>query len=300
MKIEKGHLKYFKVLLFIFLVCTFHSYSCKLADECDKSAGGEKTKHIRIVSWNIEHLGKRSPLRTTAQRKLVGERMLGMNAEIFILQEIDDDHAFATIVNQMNELSENNWISFRNGKQNAIVFNATKVEIVETPNHWSSPGTANYPNANTRPPVTLVFKSIEGNRSFRVIGIHAHPNIEQIRIAQAKWLQEKITGLLNDHKETRHIILCGDYNTGGHLQDGLLQVLREVKTLFNVPKENGPGTGWEKREESDYFSATSSAMAKIKSGTCYVFEPEKFNESFMKFEETYSDHFPVFVDCLVQ
>ena len=72
------------------------------------------------------------------------------------------------------------------------------------------------------------------------------------------------------------------------------------KIIFNVPKENGPGTGWEMRKESDYFSATSCAMGKIKSGTCFVHEPEVFNETYVKFEETYSDHFPVSINYLIQ
>lgn len=43
------------------------------------------------------------------------------------------------------------------------------------------------------------------------------------------------------------------------------------------------------------FLETSSAMAKISGGTCYIIEPEVYGESFLEFEATYSDHFPVFV-----
>lgn len=95
--------------------------------------------------------------------------MLGMKAQIFLLQEIDTDSAFTTIVNHMNEISEDNWISYRNGKQNAVVYNDSKLEMVKSPEHWSSLGNLNYPNANTRAPVTLVFKTDNGNHTFRVI-----------------------------------------------------------------------------------------------------------------------------------
>jgi endonuclease/exonuclease/phosphatase family metal-dependent hydrolase len=257
--------------------------------------------HIRIISWNIEQLGKRSPIRTTAQRKLVGERMLDMNAAVFLLQEIGhtgkfNGIAFATVVNRMNELSSDKWTFYRNGMQNALVYNTNKLEIIEAPKHWPDSGDANYPQSSSRPPVTAVFKAVGGTLSFRVIGIHADPYDEQARITQAQWLNNKIQDLLNDSGETHNIILCGDYNTGGDHQDGLLQVFDDGKIVFNVPKENGPGTGWNKREESDYFSATSSGMAKIKGGTCYVNEPEEFKETYLEFEETYSDHFPVFID----
>ena len=72
--------------------------------------------YIRIIAWNIEKLGGRIPLRTTAQRVLVGERMLDMDAAIFLLQEIETDSALAIIVNRMNELSSDQWTSYKNGK----------------------------------------------------------------------------------------------------------------------------------------------------------------------------------------
>ena len=151
----------------------------------------KSSDHIRIVSWNIEHLGRRSPIRTTAQRKLVGERMLDMDAVIFLLQEIKSDNAFSTVVSQMNELSSDNWVSYRNNKQNALVYNASKLEIIEAPNHWTK---SDYPHHSTssRPPGTVVFKAIGSISPIRVIGIHIDPYHEQTKIAQANWLNEKI------------------------------------------------------------------------------------------------------------
>ncbi len=219
--------------------------------------------------------------------------MLGMGAVIFVLQEIEGDSAFATVVDQMNELSDDTWLPYRNGQHNALVYNASQLEVIESPKHWPDP---DYPQSSFRPPVTAVFAALGSSLSFRVIGIHAHPKDEQIRMAQAQWLNDKMQSLADNSSETRNIIMCGDYNTGGHPLDGLLQVLDDRRILLNVPKKNGPGTGWEKREESDYFSATSSSIAKIRDGTCYVNEPETFDETYLTFDETYSDHFPVFVD----
>jgi len=252
--------------------------------------------HIRIITWNIEHLGYRTPIRTTAQRELVGERMLDMGGDVFVLQEIGYDNAFATVVNRMNELSSDNWMSYRNGRDNAIVYNTDKLEIIEAPKHWPDPGDAAYPYCGSRPPVTMVFKAVGGGYSFRVIGIHIYPYDLQIKTDQAIWLNNKVQVLLNDPEETHNIILCGDYNPGEDHQVGPLKVFEDGEILFNVPKENGPGTGWDKRFECDFFSVTSSSMAKIKGGTCYVNEPEEFGETYLEFEETYSDHFPVFID----
>jgi len=258
--------------------------------------------HIRIITWNIEHLGYRTPIRTTAQRKLVGERMLDMDGDVFVLQEIGHNRkpngiASATeVVNRMNELSSDKWTFYRNGMQNALVYNTDKLEIVEAPKHWPDSGDTKYPHCGSRPPVTMVFKAVGGSYSFRVIGVHIYPYDYQTKTNQAKWLNNKVQVLLNDPRETRNIILCGDYNPGKDHQVGPLKVLADGGILFNVPKKNGPGTGWAKKFECDFFSATSSAMAKIKGGTCYVNEPEEFEETYLKFEETYSDHFPVFID----
>jgi len=45
---------------------------------------------------------------------------------------------------------------------------------------------------------------------------------------------------------------------------------------------------------------TLSAVAIIGGGPCSILEPEIFHESFETFEETYRDHFPVFIDCIMQ
>ena len=258
--------------------------------------------HIRIITWNIEHLGYRSPIRTTAQRKLVGERMLDMDGDVFVLQEIGHNRkpngiASATeVVNRMNELSSDKWAFYRDGMQNALVYNTNKLETVEAPKHWPDSGDTKYPHCGSRPPVTMVFKAVGGSYSFRVIGIHIYPYDYQTKTNQAKWLNNKVQVLLNDPGETHNIILCGDYNPGKDHQVGPLKVLADGGILFNVPKKNGPGTGWAKKFECDFFSVTSSAMAKIKGGTCYINEPEEFKETYFEFEETYSDHFPVFID----
>ena len=224
-----------------------------------------------------------------------------MDAAIFLLQEIGHTRkyngtAFATVVNRMNELSSDKWAFYRNGMQNALVYNTDKVEVIEAPKHWPDSDDANYPHGGSRPPVTLVFKAVGGSHSFRVIGIHIHPHNKQTKIDQAQWLNDKTQVLLNDLGETHNIILCGDYNPGKDHQAGPLKVFEDGEILFNVPKQNGPGTGWEKRWECDFFSATSSAMTKIDGGTCYVNMPEEFKETYLDFEETYSDHFPVFID----
>jgi endonuclease/exonuclease/phosphatase family metal-dependent hydrolase len=265
-----------------------HATSPLAATPCPTPAN-----HMRIVSWNIEHLGKRTPLRTTAQRKLVGERMLAMDAAVFLLQEIESDNAFATVVDHMNELSDDTWRSYRSDKHNALVYNASQLEVIDAPRHWLD---SDYPQSSFRPPVTAAFGVVGHSISFRVIGIHAHYKDEQVRRVQAQWLSDKMQSLVEDSNETDNIILCGDYNTGGDPSDGLLHVLDSGGVASNVPKENGPGTGWAKREESDYFSATPSSAAIIRGGTCHVNEPEEFDETYVTFEETYSDHSPVVID----
>lgn len=44
--------------------------------------------HIRIVSWNIEFLGKRKPRRTQEQKQAIAERIRTFDAAVLVLQEI--------------------------------------------------------------------------------------------------------------------------------------------------------------------------------------------------------------------
>lgn len=177
------------------------------------------------------------------------------------------------------------------------MYNTDKLEIIEAPKHWPDLGDAPYPSVGSRPPVTVVFKAVGGSYSFRAIGIHIEPYDALVKVAQAQWLNDKIQVLLNDPGETHNIILCGDYNPGVDHQAGVLKVFDDGGIIFDVPKENGPVTAWgDTGKESDFFTVTLSCMEKIKGGTCYVNDPEEFGETYVEFEETYSDHYPVFID----
>jgi hypothetical protein len=144
-------------------------------------------------------------------------------------------------------------------------------------------------------PVSGVFRPVRMYAEpFRVIGIHCHWNDVNMRIAEGTWLRTKIAEFLADPDEPNDIILLGDLNgapgTPPHPQ------LQEGNILHLLPKENGNITHVNGTAQIDHCYVTQDANDKLPKQSAFVIRPEYYGETSLQFDETYSDHYPVFID----
>jgi parallel beta-helix repeat protein len=245
---------------------------------------------LRIVAWNIEFLGIRDPLRTQQQLNAIADRILSFDAAVLALQERADVSTAEYIRSQLGPSWKiypysDNW--------NALLYDENKVEMlsVELLNTLNSPPYTPYPSGRPRP-VSGVFRpaGTQGTEQFRVIGVHCYG----VQIpAEGEWLRAKVVDFLNDPREPNDIILLGDLNgTPGNPPHPQLQYGGHLHLL---PKENGDSTHVN-GNGIDHFYVTADAKEKIPKESTYVIRPEHYGETPYEFRETYSDHYPIFID----
>jgi hypothetical protein len=268
--------------------------------------------HLRILAWNIEFFNDRElktngaqANRTPEQLDLLAARIIGFDASVIALQEIDELSALYDLRDRMGGA----WRVFGGTvdlfglslpQQNAILYDASKVDMVSAEFVYRFPGSdpTYYPEWPYRSPVTGVFSPIGySDQQFRIIGIHAHFNNVTQRDIEGYWLSDYVDTLLANPNETDRITVLGDFNgaLGAAPHPGLLSGGK----LANVQKRNGELTTVYPDLKLDYIYATQPLMAQLTDPTSFVIRPEHYGETPAQFEETYSDHLPVFIDYRV-
>ena len=250
--------------------------------------------HVRVVTWNIEFLGARDPLRTQEQLDDLAERMVGFDADIFALQEIISEETLAYVANQMGP----EWTICNYGEEHPLLYNAQKVELLDS-EYWLELGLETYPTypgPSYRAPIYGRFRQVgTDNVGFDVVGVHFHWINPGIRTEEGEAVKMKIDELLVSQNGNGDVILGGDLNcapgTDAHppLQSG-----GELELLA---KANGNGTGFS-GYPIDHFYVTAGMTSRVSNGTAFVIRPEHYGESREEFEATYSDHWPVLIDFM--
>jgi endonuclease/exonuclease/phosphatase family metal-dependent hydrolase len=248
----------------------------------------------RLMSWNIEFLGAREPPRTQAQHDAIAQRILTFGASVLALQEITDPSVLDYIRGQMGS----SWrIYYEAGNENALLYDLNKVQMLSTEvfSYLNSPPYSYYPGAWHRRPVSGVFRPVGMyTEPFRVIGVHCHWSDYDIKIQEGIWLRDKIIEFLQDPQEPHEIILLGDLNGGPgsaphpQLQDG--------NYLYLLQKGNGNITSTDGVSQIDHCYVTQDAWNRLPVKFSFVVRPEYYEEMPEQFDETYSDHYPDFID----
>ena len=241
---------------------------------------------IRIVCWNIEFLGIRSPLRTQEQLDAIAERILTFDAAVLALQERADVSTSEYIRSQLGP----SWKLYPySGNWNALLYDENKVEMlsVELLDTLDNPPYTPYPSGRPRP-VSGVFRPIGGTESFRVIGVHCYG--AQIP-AEGEWLRAKIIEFLENPLEPNDIILLGDLN--GEPGFAPHPQLQQGGYIYPLPKENGDVTHVN-GSNIDWFYVTPPVIDKLPKYSTFVIRPGHYDETPEEFKATYSDHLPVF------
>ena len=278
---------------------------------------------LRILTWNIELLGRRNPLRSEEQLLEIAARIETFDAAVVAVQEITSENpqvvprerpALDTVVNALG------WQTAIGDWSNGFIYDPAKVELLERdtleqlrfppystfyddfPN-WQTdfgPSGAPFGNENSLPELAI-FRAVDGrSQPFCLISTHfifGSAN-EFIRAYEGAALKLYIDERYADLAFTPAIYLMGDFNarpTAGSPHD----VLQANYPLNYIPKENttittAVGSG----AELDHIYTTDEAYWTIETGLAFVVRPSHYGETNEEFEATFSDHTPVFVDTL--
>lgn len=274
---------------------------------------------IRVVTWNIENLGNRTPRRTEQQLEDLAQRLLTFEATVIAVQEIsavggNSSSALETVLGHMGPAWK---IAGETG--NTILYDDSVVELVsfeeldqlrlppfnsfydDYPDWENLFGSNGDPFTNSRSlPSTAVFKTtVSGTgTSFRVISNHFHAGSTSTlaREYEGDAVQSYVQSLLMDVDESPNIIVLGDFNATPpnepHPQ------LEENGLLGMLEKANSQNTGVLSSGNAniDHIYASMSILGQITNQSAFVILPEHYAETPEEFEAVYSDHSPVFID----
>ena len=222
----------------------------------------------------------------------IATRIGTFDAAILALQEISS----AALLDELRESLGESWRIYRPESLNAFLYDTDRVEALSLEvleRLESLPFTA-YTGRATFLPISGVFRPRTAEaQPFRVINVHFHPSSAATRTAEGEWISRKVVELLHTPGEPEDIVLLGDMN--GDPAEAPHPALRVTNDLVFLEKENGPSTFWS-GVAIDHIYTTSSLSGAVPKGTAFVVRPGHYGETIEQFEETYSDHFPVFVD----
>ncbi len=273
---------------------------------------------LRIVTWNIENLGSRTPRRTDEDLQKLALRLAGFDAAVIAIQEVSAgggglSTAISTVLGQMGP----DW-AMAGSSGNIIIYNTNKVSLESSrllnqlriapfntfyedyPDWQSEFGSNGDPFTRSRSlAFTAVFKERAAGTgsSFRVISNHFHAGSDLSLIRQYEGLAVRryVDNLLADANETPIIFVMGDFNaqpeTEPHIQLG------NNSFLQLLVKENSQNTGiLSSNANIDHVYASNTVFGKIARQSAFVILPEHYNETPEEFEAVYSDHAPVLID----
>jgi len=252
--------------------------------------------NVRVVAWNIEHLGERDPRRTSEQIHKIAERILTFDAGIIALQEINVPSVLDAIKKDLGD----NWQIYHDNRQTALLYDVLKVEMVSVEHliKPKNPPNTIYPGWDKRYPVSGVFKpnGYPQSSKFRVIGVHHHYAEEESRKQESIWLFTRVKELLKDPNETDDIVILGDFNN--EPPDSYPHITYHKGGVLNlIPKINGNTTRLD-GPALDHHYVTNSMLQRLTKKSAFVIKPEYYKETAEEFKATYSDHLPVFIDIL--
>lgn len=287
----------YRLLAVVLLLLTVQPWLSKSSLLAEHSLPPQTPKgKIRIVTWNIEFLGNRNPRRTLEQRRAIANRIRTFDAAVLVLQEVLRPNTLKEIKTSLGPSWRINASWWQN---NALLYDTSKVKMLSVvylkyiPKERGALG-SKWPGPWYRKPISGVFRSVQvDSKSFRVIGVHCHWEKTEVRAAEGLWLSELIETLAENPHEPRDIVLLGDFNEEPGKPPHLS--LMGTKHLHLLPKKNGDITHVSGRR-LDYIYLSQSLIAKSHEKSCFVIRPEHYNETPAQFDETYSDHLPIFVD----
>ncbi len=304
---------------FLFAVVFTGLTSATFAQTQDEFPYPHADDELRIVTWNIENLGSRSPRRTDQELQDLARRLLSFDASVIAVQEISmSGGVTGTAINKVIENMGSDW-HLAGAAGNTILYNESVVELVsfeildqlrsppfnsfyeDYPDWQSEFGSNGDPFTNSRSLAsTAVFKtSIFGSgTAFRVISNHFHAGSESqlAREYEGDAVRLYVESLLMDVSETPNIFVAGDFNalpeTEPHPQ------LQENAVLGMLSKSNSQNTGVLSSGNAniDHIYSSTSIYGQISAKSAFVILPEHYDETAQEFEAIYSDHSPVFVD----
>jgi endonuclease/exonuclease/phosphatase family metal-dependent hydrolase len=250
--------------------------------------------NVRVMTWNIERLGERDPLRTPEQIRKIAKRILTFDAGVIVLQEINVPSVLETIKKDLG----NNWQVYHDNRQTALLYDTAKVEMISVEHliKLKNSPDAIYPGWDKRYPVSGVFKpkGYPDSARFRVMGVHHHYAEEESRKEESIWLLKRIRELLNDQNETQDIIVLGDFNS--EPPNSYPHITYHQSDILNlIPKINGNMTRLDGLA-LDHHYVTNSMLQRLEKKSAFVVRPEYYGETAEEFKATYSDHLPIFID----
>lgn len=290
--------------------------SCALMaqEEFPYSPGSDQ---LRIVTWNIENLGNRSPPRSESDLENLAGRLLSFEAPIIAVQEIFSNPggsrpALQTVMEHMGP----EWQIAVGDGSNGVLFNSLQVNLVsgeelsvlqappynsfyrDIPDWQNLYGNNGDPFSNGRSlPYMGVFQHAQSADLFYIISNHFHfgQDLDIIREYEGNAVRLYVEELLAGAGEELLIAVVGDFNAQpGSAPHPQLDSSGELHILV---KENSQNTGiLSEGANIDHHYLTTAALEKTADQSAFVILPEHYGESPEAFESVYSDHAPVLVD----
>ncbi|HUW62932.1 MAG TPA: endonuclease/exonuclease/phosphatase family protein [Candidatus Bathyarchaeia archaeon] len=295
-----------RILLFFILAA--HGSVLAVANAQESFPFAPAEGQLRIVGWNIEHLGDRDlagsrPHRTPEQLDALAALMADFDAAVFALQEIKVKSVLEEVVQDMGP----QYSAVYEESDNSFVYDETKVRLLEfetlrflTEPPYSTYNT-DYPNAvwpnlpfapTARYLTTAVFETLDGRTlPFRVISCHNHWSSSLCRRYEGRAERLYVEELLQNQAEPPYIFLAGDYNESSAYASPHVDLLAS-EFIKKLPEQNG------RTLEIDYIYATTSTLPLVPSGGMFFTRALDFGLSNTSFTNTYSDHRPTFVDFI--
>jgi endonuclease/exonuclease/phosphatase family metal-dependent hydrolase len=271
---------------------------------------------LRIVTWNIENLGSRTPRRSDEELELLAERIASFEAPVIAVQEIGSGTGRARpALEQVLANLGPDWRAVTADTSNGFIFDSRVVELLssEQLDQLQSPPYntfyIDFPSWQidfgfNGDPFTAG-RSLPMTAEFRVIGtgsalpirllsshFHAGSDFDLQRSYEGQAIQAWTDEILQQESANSRIYLLGDFNAqpgdSPHTELGMVR----------LEKENTIDTGIlsEGEIELDHIYATADGFPYVSRGTTFVIQPEHYSETPVEFEAIYSDHAPVLAD----
>jgi len=270
---------------------------------------------LRVVTWNVQFLGRRNPPRSDAQLKLMAERMREWRPAVIAMQEIQSNQRIKQLVALLGPTWKVNpgagWDAGKTQEdETCLLWDTSKVKCLATKAHLKD-----YRYTN-RPPFSGTFQPTAGGDPFVVISNHAYPGgsdqADQHRVRQGKFYRQLVLAMLADEQYPDDILLVGDFNgTPGNSPHTTIQPpigsrrspSQDEPLLHLLAKSNGAGTmaGRGRGADIDHIYVTQTVLRRrLAAATSVVIRPAGYGETAAEFDRTYSDHLPVYVDIAAQ
>ena len=271
---------------------------------------------LRVVTWNIENLGSRTPRRSDAELQLLAERIASFEAPVIAIQEIGSGTgntrpALEQVLSQLGP----DWRAATSDTSNGFIYNSRQVELLSSeqldqlqsppynnfyndfPDWQSDFGTNGDPfTAGRSLPLSAEFRLIGAGSAlpFRLISSHFHAGstFALQRAYEGQAIQAWVDEILQPETAERRVYLLGDFNAqpgnSPHTELGLERLEKENTTNTAILSAGDV--------ELDHIYASADGFSFVSRGTAFVIRPEHYGETAVQFEAVYSDHAPVLMD----